>query len=324
MFVAGVPADLPGAILVVLHVPPDATSHLPELLSRAGALPACHPRNDQRLRAGEIYVAPPDHHLLVRDDGVVLTKGPKENRFRPSIDALFRSAAYNHRERVIGVVLSGALDDGTAGLWTVKHLGGTTIIQDPGDAKFDSMPVNARRQVQIDHCLPASEIGPLIGRLASSNSEPAGEGAKPAELYKIKTEVKIAGTANAFQEGIMDIGELTPFTCPECHGVLVRLKEGKMTRFRCHTGHGYSASALLAGITEAVGGSLWEVTRALEESVMLLNHLAKHFADLGDAQIAERFEEKARETEERAKVLQRLTLGHEHLSQEKIQRGTNH
>jgi two-component system, chemotaxis family, protein-glutamate methylesterase/glutaminase len=244
-------------------------------------------------------------------------KGPKENRFRPSIDALFRSAAYSHRERVIGIVLSGALDDGTSGLWSIKRFGGITIVQDPQEASFDSMPLSALEQVDIDHMLPAKDIGPIVGRLASGA---AGKPVRPppdiAERMRIESEV--SASANAFKRGTMKHGELTVFTCPECQGALVKIMEGSTVRYRCHTGHGFTASALLAGITDSVEPALWHVTRALEECVMLLDHMAKHLADAGRANEAGRFSKKARETEQRAHALQALTIKHELLSQDAL------
>jgi two-component system chemotaxis response regulator CheB len=140
-------SDFPAAICVVLHVPPYQPSLLPKILSGCGELPAVHPEDGTNLLAGHIYVAPPDRHLLLGNDRASVTKGPKENRFRPSIDALFRSAAYAYGPKVIGVVLSGALDDGTSGLWSVKRMGGIAIIQSPDDARFDSMPKSALEYV---------------------------------------------------------------------------------------------------------------------------------------------------------------------------------
>src|SRR3954447_215104 len=159
--------------------------------------------------------SPPDHHMLVENHRVVVKRGPKENRFRPSIDALFRSAAYNYRADAIGVVLSGALDDGTSGLWTIKRLGGIAIVQQPNDARFESMPLNALEQVNVDYTIPASEIGPLLVRLVAADRSKA-----PAERElrrRVGIDLAIAAEGGAFEKGIMDMGELTPFTCPECH-----------------------------------------------------------------------------------------------------------
>jgi two-component system, chemotaxis family, protein-glutamate methylesterase/glutaminase len=312
--IAGIPRDFPAPILVAVHLAPDRISHIPEILARSGAVPVRHPKDGERMEPGIVYVAPPDHHLLVDRHRLAVKKGPKENRFRPSIDALFRSAAYHHRANVVAVVLSGSLDDGTSGLWTVKNQGGTAIVQDPDEARYESMPLNALNQVHIDYRLKAAEMGAVLSRLAAES----GSHSKHEPDRKLHIEVNVAATANAFQQGIMDVGVLTPFTCPECDGALVLLTEGRIKRFRCHTGHGFSASALLAGVTEAVGESLWKVTKSLEESVMLLEHMAAHYRELGEAATADRFLAKAKDTKERAAVLQKMTLQHEHLSEEAI------
>jgi two-component system, chemotaxis family, protein-glutamate methylesterase/glutaminase len=318
-FVCNIPNAFDGAILIVMHVSPDARSYLPDLLSRHSSLPVALAEDEEPLVGGHIYVARPDLHMLVDGKKVCLRNGPKENRFRPSIDALFRSAAYTYQAQTIGVVLSGALDDGTSGLWAIKRMGGTTIVQHPEEAEFDSMPLNALSHVEIDHCVRVAEIGPLLLDLTKTRAERARL-ANEAELKQIEIEVRIASSANAFQEGIMEVGELTPFTCPECHGALVQLLEGKLRKFRCHTGHAYSASALLAGVTAAVGEMLWQVTRGLEECVMLLESSGKNYTDTGREDVAEQFYGKARETEQRAKTLQTTALAHEHLSEELLTR----
>jgi two-component system chemotaxis response regulator CheB len=313
---AGLGSGFRGAVFITMHLAADAISYLPHILGR-GTLPVSHPKDGEAIRGGCIYVAPPDRHLLVDGERIAVKNGPKENRFRPSIDALFRSAAYNHRSNVIGVILSGSLDDGVSGLWTVKQLGGIAIVQDEKEAAYPSMPMNALDQVRVDYKLPAAEIGPLLMKLVAERSRvPPEPDAAPDR--KLKLEVEIAATANAFQRGIMELGSLTPFTCPECHGALVMLTDGSMKRYRCHTGHGYTASALLAGVSEAVGEGLWQVTRAMEEAVMLLEQMARDSEARGDKEKAARFSAKAKETEERARDLQKITLSHDNFSAEVI------
>ncbi len=244
---------------------------------------------------------------------MAVKKGPKENRFRPSIDALFRSAAYNHGSNVIGIVLSGALDDGTSGLWTIKRLGGIAVVQQPNDARFESMPLSALDQVRVDYQLPAKEIGPLVARLAAARRR--GDTKGETDLRKrLKTELAIATEGGAFQKGIMAMGDLTPFTCPECHGVLVRLMEDKMARYRCHTGHAYSDSALLEAVMESTGEMLWQVMRSLEEAVMLIKHMAEHIEVGGEVERAKTYFHKAHELEARSKTLHGAVLKHESLS----------
>jgi two-component system chemotaxis response regulator CheB len=315
--VCQLPADLPAPVFVVLHIPPFVASSLPRILAGAGPLRALHPEDGTRIESGCIYVAPPDHHLLIGGGSVAVKKGPKENRYRPSIDVLFRSAAYVYGPRAIGVVLSGALDDGTSGLWSIKQLGGIAIVQQPSQARFESMPRSALEHVAVDYNLPSTEIGTLLGRLASEALVPGTEpgiAMGPAIRTRMATEGRIAAEGGAFEKGVMDLGALTPFTCPECHGALVRISEGKMSRFRCHTGHAYTDSALLEAVMESTGAMLWQVIRSLEESAMLLNHMGRHLQQAGDAARAEIFIEKARELEKRSSTFHADVLNHESLS----------
>jgi two-component system chemotaxis response regulator CheB len=311
------PADFPAAICVVLHVPAYQPSSLPWILTNCGRLKAIHPRDGAKIRPGLVYVAPPDHHLLVERDHLAVSKGPKENRFRPSIDALFRSAAYRFGPGTIGVVLSGALDDGTSGLWTVKRLGGVAIIQEPDDARFESMPRSALQYVKADHKLPAREIGALLPRLIEKETAPA-PAVDTEWKARVKMEIDIAKENDAFRKGVFEGSELTPFTCPECHGVLVKFPEGKMARFRCHTGHAYTDSALLEGVMTMTGESLWQVMRSLEEAVMLLNQMGQHLQVAGDAARAEVFFRKAKELEKRSAAFHETVLKHESWSADNL------
>src|SRR5205085_2097950 len=167
--VAGLPDDLPATVFVALHLPPEARSTLPEILARSGPLTASHPRDGEPLRRGHIFVAPPDHHLLLEADRVLVKRGPLHNRHRPAIDPLFRSASLAFGPRVIGVVLSGTLDDGTDGLVTIKRRGGLAVVQDPATALFSGMPASAAGAVEVDHLVPVEGIGPLLGRLAGQS-----------------------------------------------------------------------------------------------------------------------------------------------------------
>jgi two-component system chemotaxis response regulator CheB len=246
-----------------------------------------------------------------------VTKGPKENRFRPSIDALFRSAAYRYGPRVIGVVLSGALDDGTSGLWSVKRMGGTAIIQEPSDARFESMPKSALEYVKPDHKLPAREIGALLPQLLEREIvAPTPVDQKLKEQMEL--EIGIAVEDDAFRKGVFDGPELTPFTCPECHGALVKIVEDRFVRFRCHTGHAYTDNALLEGVMETTGEMLWQVMRSLEEAVMLLNQMGQMRQVAGDADRAQVFFDKAAELEMRSNTFHDTVLKHESLSRDNL------
>jgi two-component system chemotaxis response regulator CheB len=307
------PADFPAPIFLVLHVSPDSPSIMPELLNAVSALEARHPANGETVRPGVIYVAPPDHHMLLEEDRVLVTRGPKENRFRPSIDALFRSAAYTYGPRVIGVVLTGYLDDGTSGLWSVRRMGGLAIIQDPRDAEQPAMPTNALEFVEADYLVPLVQLGPLLVRLTQEPA-PAKTRLPAAQLDLLKIELTIAKQGGGFELGIINKGELTPFTCPDCHGALTQLIEGKLIRYRCHTGHAYTVSALLSEVTQSVESMLYQSMRGLEETKMLLQNLGQHFVEKGQPLVANLFFEKADETGQQAQVVHESILKQEALS----------
>jgi len=314
-FVRSIPEDFAGSIFVVLHVPPSSPSNLPAILTRAGVLKAVHAKDGEEIKPRQIYVAPPDHHLLLEGTKVLVKKGPKENRFRPSIDALFRSAAYVYGPRAIGIVLSGLLNDGTSGLWSIKRLGGVAIIQDPKDADYPSMPENVVDYVSVDYTVPAPHIGALLGKLTLEKPSKKVKISK-GEMDFLEMEVIISKQDNAFEMGIMRMGKLTPFTCPECHGVLVRLMEEKFIRFRCHTGHAYTASTLLADLTSSVEDSLWQAMRGLEETTLLLKQISKHFEKQGDKAASDIFLEKAEMTTKRARVIHDSVFKQELLSED--------
>jgi two-component system chemotaxis response regulator CheB len=308
--VSRLPADFAGSLFVVWHLAPGTKSILPRILSKAGPLKAANPEDGDPIEPGRIYIAPNDHHLLLEKGYIRVARGPKENRFRPAIDPLFRSAAYVYGPRVIGVVLTGALDDGTAGLWTIKLRGGTAIVQEPAEALIRSMPLNALDNVEVDHKLPAAEIGELLGRLAR---EPAPVAPRVAADENEKTlhEIRIAKERDALEEGTLRFGELSPFTCPECHGVLVMLHEGRIVRFRCHTGHAFSPDALLTATGEQIEARLWDAVRASDESVILLNRLGEEFAKGGNTAAAERCFDEARVAHERSRPVREAAIANE-------------
>jgi two-component system chemotaxis response regulator CheB len=205
------------------------------------------------------------------------------------------------------------LDDGTSGLWSIKRLGGTAIIQKTSDARFESMPRNAMEYVEPDYIRTSGEIGELLAQLAREPMPQAATGQSDLR-QRIGLETRIAAENGAFQKGVMDLGELTPFTCPECHGALVKISEGKMSRFRCHTGHAYTDSALLEGVMETTGEMLWQVMRSLEEAVMLLRHMADHLEEAGSTDRAKAFRHKAGQLEQRSRTFHDAVLDHESLS----------
>ena len=299
--VAGLPADFPAAIAIVLHTSPQSPGILPEILSRSGPLEAVSPTGTARLRGGSIYVAPPDFHLLIEPGHVRVAKGPRENRFRPAIDPLFRSAAQVYGPNAIGVVLTGNLDDGAAGLWAIKQLGGVAVVQAPGDALFPAMPESALAHVNADHVVPLANIASVLVRLTAAPArDDAFEVPAPMEV-----EVKIARQEDPLKAGVGKLGEPSPFACPECHGVLLAVKEGSQIRFRCHTGHAYSAESLLAEIRDQIEVQLWNAIRAMQEGDVLMRTMAAH-VDLHSATDSQTLRERADELQRQADTLRQM------------------
>ena len=266
--VAQLPADLNAAVLIVLHIGAGA-SHLADILNRAGKLPVSHPDDGEALLHGRIYVAPPDRHMMVEDGRIRLVPGPKENFCRPAIDPLFRSAALAYGERVIGVMLTGQLDDGSAGLLAIKDRGGIAIVQDPREAVAPSMPESAAACTPVDHLCPLAEIGALLVYYdPPDDPPPPSPGGSDPKNKAGATEAFVAG-----EEELAQLGTPSPLTCPECRGVLYRLKDSRLLRFRCRAGHVMSGRTLLAAMGPAREGATWSLIRALSEEAWLLREL---------------------------------------------------
>jgi two-component system, chemotaxis family, protein-glutamate methylesterase/glutaminase len=298
------PRDLPAAVFVVLHIPPNGSSALPQILTRYGPLAAKHAADGEPIQHGQIYVAPPDHHLLVVRGAVRVLRGPRENGARPAADPLFRTAAQAYRQRVVGVVLSGLLDDGSSGLTSVKRNGGVAVVQDPNDATFRSMPQSALDVVAVDYCVPTGEIGDLLGRLAT---EEAGEGVSAvAGERESQSELEQLTRAGVGEDG--PPGPPSMFTCPECHGSLWEMEDGNLARFRCRVGHAYSPDSLLADQGESLEAALWEALRALEERASLARRLVERAAVSGLVTAIERFQEQARDADARAAIVRRALM----------------
>ncbi|WP_034388779.1 chemotaxis protein CheB [Deinococcus sp. YIM 77859] len=313
------PTDFPAPVLMVLHIAPYSPSVLPDILNRCCALPAQHAQDGETAQPGRIYVAPPDHHLLVENGELAVTKGPRENRMRPAIDTLFRSAAYTHGPDVTGVILSGLLDDGTSGLWTIKRLGGQAIVQDPGDARFDAMPRSAIQHVAVDAVLSAAQIGEQLSQLVRQPRQSLAVQLEPHEHKRLRAEVRIAAQDSGYELGIMNCGKPSLLTCPECHGTLTQIQEGTLTRYRCHTGHAYTASSLLADITSDIEEKAYQVLRALEESAILLRQLGGQCEQSGNLRAAQAFLVQAHEAEEHAQTVHNLIIHNKQLSSAKVE-----
>jgi two-component system, chemotaxis family, protein-glutamate methylesterase/glutaminase len=297
------PAKLPAALFIVLHIPQDSPSLLPDLLQRAGSLPALAPFDNTPIENGRIYIAPPGRHMLLEAGRVRIIYGPKENRHRPAIDPLFRSAALAYCSRVVGVVLSGNLDDGTAGLLAIKAYGGTTVVQDPAEASFPGMPENALKNVSIDHQLSIDEIAELVIDLANRPVSDAPDHPPPS----VQTEVEFS----KMERDIDNMSELggapTAFACPSCHGALWEFQNGKLTRYRCHTGHAFSPESLLAEQSDAIEQALYSALRALREKATALRRLAGNYARL--PRLQRDYELRASDVEKSADSIRSLLNG---------------
>jgi len=304
--VAGLPQDFPSALVIVLHLPPDYKSLLPGILTRIGNITACDAEDGALLRPGHAYVAIPDHHVAIKHDRLVVRRGPRENGFRPSVDVLFRSAAYAWRTRAIGVVLSGALDDGASGLWAIKYMGGMAVVQRPEDAAYDSMPVHALRRADVDHVVPAAEIGPLLAGLVGT---PLPAEAPYAEQFEshLKKEVDIS-LGELTGPGLVSNLKPTGYTCPDCHGVMFEVPEGDARRFRCHTGHGYEATTLLSRTVDATEASLWDAVRSVQEGIGLLHEVAEDLERRGQREVAGELKERADRATHELETLRRTTV----------------
>ncbi|MBZ9713285.1 chemotaxis protein CheB [Deinococcus multiflagellatus] len=305
--VAGLDPALGAPVCVALHLSPHVPSLLPDILGRAGPLPATQAQDGEPARPGHIYVAPPDHHLLLDGERLAVTRGPRENRFRPAVDALFRSAAQARGPGVIGVVLSGAMDDGASGLWTIQRRGGVAVVQDPQDAAFDSMPRSALAQVTADHVAPAHALGPLLSALVAARGAPQeARRMTDDERARLDLEVRLARQGPASPTDVSALGPYSPFTCPECHGAMVQIEEGGALRFRCHTGHAYSAPVLLAELSQAIEQKLYETRRVMDEGILLLGRLGQR---LPPAQ-AQALLSQAQSVQARANILTDLAMSH--------------
>ncbi len=297
------PARLPAAVFVVMHIPAQATSMLPVILERSGPLPARHAVDGEPIELGRVYVAPPDFHLLVERDVVRVQRGPRENRHRPAVDPLFRSAARAYGPRVVGVILTGALNDGTAGLLAVKRRGGIAVVQDPAEALFPSMPASALEYVQTDYCLPLGQIAPLLARLAR---EPAEEEAKYPIPAEMEAEEKILEMDERAMSSDQRPGRISSFTCPECKGPLWELRDGELLRFRCRQGHAFTGEIMVAEQTEAVEEALWIALNILQESAQMSAQMAAEARQRNRQYAATHFERMAQEKMQRVEALRQV------------------
>jgi two-component system chemotaxis response regulator CheB len=298
---ADLPGDLQAAIFVVQHT--GATSYLAEILDYRSGLPVQHARNGAPVVFGQVTVAVPDHHLLLHDGHLLLRRGPRENLSRPAIDPLFRSAAASYGGRVIGVVLSGILNDGTAGLRAIKRCGGVTLVQSPEDAAYPDMPNSALHHVAIDHIAPADKLGALLVHLVD---QPAGP--TPAIPFDVRLEATIAAQEVRGMEVEDKLGRPSRFTCPECHGALWEIDDGRLMRFRCHVGHAFTADAVLHAQAAQAEELLWNLLRTHRERAALAHRLATEALAAGHEANARDFAERAGRYAEDADIINEMLL----------------
>jgi two-component system, chemotaxis family, protein-glutamate methylesterase/glutaminase len=302
--VAGLPADLPAAVFVVLHIAPYGKSAMPAILSRAGLLPASHPEDQTPIEGGRIYVAPPDHHLILEDGLVRISRGPTENSQRPAVDVLFRTAAQSYGRRAVGVVLTGNLDDGTAGLAIIKRYGGITVAQDPEDADYPSMPTSAIQNVEVDHIAPLADIPALLVALANQpvDDDPVDppSGTDP-EGRDMKQEIEHGQDPE-------ERGVPSDLTCPACGGSLRESRIDSVVHFRCRTGHAFSPETLLAKQADTIEEALWAALRALEENAALARRMERRLRSETGAAAQERYGRRAQDAERHAEVLRRMLV----------------
>jgi two-component system chemotaxis response regulator CheB len=290
------PANLDASVFVVMHIGSDTM--LPEILSRCGNLPAVIARHKKRYKHGCIYCAPANCHLSIKDHATVLIRGPRENGHRPAVDVLFRSAARAHRSKVVGVVLSGGRDDGSAGLYAIKARGGVAIVQDPAEAITPNMPRNALNMVDVDYCLPVRQIADVLVQLANGKATNITESANGANMMEEQ--------ATADRPTSEPPGDQIPVTCPECNGPLYEIKDRQMAHFECFVGHHFSPDSLSEEHAEALERALWTAIRKLKERVVLHQNLMEQKRNKGEEELFKRLEESVSTAKNDLKLLREI------------------
>jgi two-component system, chemotaxis family, protein-glutamate methylesterase/glutaminase len=300
-----IPADFPAAILIALHLPDGIRSMLPEILSRAGRLPATQAVDGERILPRHIYVAPAGFHLTARRGHLVVSRGAREHGVRPAIDPLFRSVAVSYGPRAIGIVLSGSLDDGTVGLREIKRGGGIAIVQDPRDTEWPSMPQSALNHVDVDHSVPATQIGSLLQQIVMPPRRDAKARSQDDDQARVNEEL---GELTMHRDERDHPGEPSPYSCPECGGVLWEIRDGELIRLRCRVGHAYTSETLTTEQAVTVEHALWTALRALEEQAAVRRRMAERARRQGMTASADRYQSRARELEHRAQQVRALLL----------------
>jgi two-component system chemotaxis response regulator CheB len=299
-FCAALPSDLPAAVFITQHLSPSARSMLPHLLARATMLPVSSPQDGAAIERGHIYVAAPDHHLLLREDRILMRRGPYENRTRPAVNALFRSAALAFGGRVIGVVLTGLLDDGTEGLISITAAGGLSVVQDPDDAEWPSMPLNALKRDHVTHVAPLAQLGALVGRLVR---EEAGPSLPLPEEYRIEDQMAAQEFA-IVESDIVTPGQPSRISCPDCGGVLNEIKAHEELRFRCQVGHAFTPLGLAAAQSDELERALAVAARTHRDRIRLFEQMEVSAQARGLTRAGRRWKEAAADAARMIEVLE--------------------
>lgn len=316
--VAALPADLAAAVMVVVHQSQSQPGRLPAILSNRGPLIAEHATDGAAIELGRIYIAPPDHHLLIEPGRIRLSRGPKENRFRPAIDPLFRTASRAYGPQVIGVILSGLLDDGTLGSMRVKHAGGTVIAQDPASADAGDMPASVIGNVACDYILRPNEFAGILAKLVQEPSIVATLKAtspmtrnefSPESMSRLPSETGDTADRgnNALATG-QDLGSPIGLTCPQCGGAVWERTEGGLVSYRCHVGHAFTADAMADDHNSQLESTLWEAVRMFQENAALHRRMEAKTRERGVHDMADRYGERAQEQETRSELMRKLLL----------------
>jgi len=290
------PKELKASIFVAMHV--GSESSLPHILTRCGKLPAMTAEHNKPYKRGCAYIAPAHHHLSIKNGMTVLSRGPRENGYRPAIDVLFRSAARAHRNKVVGVVLTGGRDDGSAGLYAIKARGGVAIVQDPADAINPGMPRSALDTVDVDFCLPLVQIADVLVQLADGKASHITESRNGETNSETKADIDHPRSEAP--------GGQVPLACPECNGPLYELREGNLARFQCFVGHAFSPESLSEQHTEALERALWTAMRTLKERTVLHQKLIERKRNKGEDVLLKRLEESIGTAERDLKLLREI------------------
>jgi two-component system chemotaxis response regulator CheB len=297
--VAGLAKEISAVVLVVMHVSRKSNPRIIVSGFQKHTSLVCHVgENKMAIEAGHLYLAPPDHHMMVKDGLLRITQGPHENKYRPSIDVLFRNVAVNYGNRTIGIILTGLLEDGTSGMWAVKSCGGLCIIQDRQEAQFSDMPTSVLSRINVDHEAPVADIPTIVNDMLSSALPPKVD--IPAEL---KIEADLTERMMSDINDMKKIGDHSDFVCPDCGGGLWALKKDPLHRYRCHTGHVYTEKLLRDLQEENIEESLWVSIRMLEEKVNLLKLMSRRENENGEIHLVESYGKRINDTDKHISTL---------------------